>query len=510
MSLYKENDIGLLKDNIDKILDEVEDKKMLLLEPFPSEIKEISSIILQFVKDRKRKIYGGYAINLLIKDVDPRDAIYKEKENPDIDFYSPEPIKDLIDLCNIIYDKGFKFVRGYEAQHKETYSIRVNNHLYCDISYVPKNIYNKIPFKVIDGIYVIHPLWYTVDFLRMMTDPLTSYWRIEKHFERFYLIQKHYPFPHIEKPINVMFPKQEENQMRKLLDATHQFLEARETTITVGFYAYDHFLIESGIMKNNNGKSKKFKILEVPYYEIISTNFRDDSLLLISKLRSIDSELTKDINIVEHYPYFQFLGHSVHIYYQDILIAIVYHYNKKCLPYLKVPSNKYYKNQIIKGTSFINIGTFSLTLMYALMTLMKSRTDSDEDTKNLYYTFISHLLEMREYYFKRTGKNMLSDSLFKDFVLECKGHAITPEKERALLIESRKKKKQRLQFAYDPSESRIENDINYIFANSSGNPIKNPKNLKLTENTSEEEVPDVIETKENNNDEEEHENDNTE
>ena len=498
MSLYSKNDISLLKVNIDKILEEVEDKKMILIEPYATEIKEVNSLIIQFIKEKKRKIYGGYAINLLIKESDPRDAIYKEKENPDIDFYSPDPINDLVDLCNILYQKGFRFIRGYEAQHKETYSIRVNNHLYCDISYVPKNIYNKIPFKIINDIYVIHPYWYTIDFLRMMTDPVTSYWRIEKHFERFYYIQKHYPFPHIEKPINVLFPKDSENEMRKIFGTVHNFLEGRETTMTVGFYAYDHFLIESKILKNNISRNnnyspfKKFKILEVPYYEIISIDFREDALALVSKIKSSDIQYENNITVTEHYPYFQFLGHSAHIYYKDILIAIIYHYNKKCLPFLKVPSLTFSRNTINKGNNFINIGTFSLTLMYALMTLMKARTDNDNDTKDLYYTFISHLLEIREYYLKKNNKNMLSESIFKDFVLECKGHVMTPEKERALLIENRKKKNQRPIYAYDPSDGKKDTGAHYIFANSSGNPVKNSKNLKLMEEDNEE-LPDVIE-----------------
>lgn len=484
--IYKENDVALLKENINNILEQVEDKKGILLEPFISEIKEITNIILQFIRERKRKIYGGYAINLLIKNVNPQDAIYKDKENPDIDFYTPEPVKDLIDLCNILFDKGYKFVRGYEAQHKETYSIRVNNHLYCDLSYVPKNIYNKIPFKIIDELYIIHPNWYMIDFYRMLTDPLTSYWRIDKHFERFYLIQKYYPLAHIDKSIFFKFPKEDINLIFKSLDIIHNFLEENENTITIGIYAYNHFLVESGILKkdkNNRNKNKnKFNILQVPYYEIISTNYKNDCLNLISKLKA-ETDLTNNISVVEHYPFFQFNGYSAHIYYRDDLIAILYHYNNKCLPYIKVPSDKYLNKQIIKGNSFINIGTFPLTILYAFITVMKARTDDNIEVKDLYFTIISHLIEFRTYYFKKTGKNMLSDSLFKDFILDCKGQAITPEKERALIIESRKKKKQKILFAYDPAENKLENnDISYVFVNSSGNPIKNPKNLKLTEN----------------------------
>ncbi len=480
MSLYKDNDINILKNNIERILDEVEDKKMVLIEPFASEIRAINNIILDFIREKKRKLYGGFALNLLIKNEKPSDAIYKDKENPDIDFYSPEPIKDLIDLCNIIHQKEYKYVRGYEAQHKETYSIRVNNHLYCDISYVPKNIYVKIPYKEINSLMVISPVWYTIDFLRMMTDPLTSYWRIEKHFERFYKIQKYYPFPHIEKPINVEYPKEEKNNMKILFDIIYKFQENRDTTITVGFYAYNIFLRESTVLKSTNYKAKKFKNLDIPYYEIISTEFRDDCLELLSRLKN--SNIGNDIKVVEHYPYFQFLGHSAHIYYKDYLIAIVYHYNKKCLPYIQIPIEKSSENnkpKAITDKGYINMGTYSLTLLYCYASAMKARTQNDNDTKDLYYTMISHLLEMREYYFNKFKKNLLSDTMFKDFVLECKGYAMTPEKERGLLIEKRKKKNQRILFAYDPSDGIKDSDINYIFANSSGNPVKNNKNLKL-------------------------------
>ena len=33
-----------------------------------------------------------------------------------------------------------------EAIHKATYKLYVNHQAYCDISYVPMNIYKKIPY----------------------------------------------------------------------------------------------------------------------------------------------------------------------------------------------------------------------------------------------------------------------------------------------------------------------------------------------------------------------------
>ena len=141
MQLYNENDVKLIEEKIDAITDEIERKKQDIFEPKKKEILEVNKIVLDYIKENKRKIYGGYAQNKLIVSKNSKDAFYDEDDLPDIDFYSPEPIKDLINLCNLIYAKGHKPVEGREATHKETYSIFMNYTNVCDISYVPKNIY---------------------------------------------------------------------------------------------------------------------------------------------------------------------------------------------------------------------------------------------------------------------------------------------------------------------------------------------------------------------------------
>ena len=131
--LFTKDDVELMDKYIDELTKKAKKKKMVLIEPYEDEIKKVSSIILKYVRENKRKIYGGYALNLLIKEKSPDDAIYSEEDIPDIDFYSPDPLNDLVKICNLLYQSGFKPVRGSEALHKETYSIRVNTQLYCDI-----------------------------------------------------------------------------------------------------------------------------------------------------------------------------------------------------------------------------------------------------------------------------------------------------------------------------------------------------------------------------------------
>jgi hypothetical protein len=479
MSLYQQRDVSLLADNWESIMDNVEKQKYLMIEPKLEEIQDVHKIILTFVKTAKRKIYGGFALNLLVKSKEPKDAFYKPDKVPDIDFYSPEPIVDLMKICNILHEKGYKYVVGREALHQETYSISVNCLTYCDISYTPRNIYNKMPFKEVDGYTLIHPHFMTIDYLRMLTDPLISYWRIGndlKSFKRFFLLQKHFPLPYNNYPIDISGSTP---SLDSALNTIFKFLLDKRSIIIVGFYAYNYFLNSSGIIGNK--KNDKFKLLQIPYYELISTNYREDCLLLLELLNKNITINRNELKHAEFYPFFQFTGHSVEIYLGEDLIARIYNSNKKCIPYQDVPALEFKNNaeSIAIKKSNIRLAVFPFALLYTLIDIMRARTYGDEDTKNLYYTMASHLIEMRNNYFVTNKKTYLDDTIFREFVVHCVGETFHPDKQRKLLIESRKKQNKRYTFMYEPSDGVKEPIYTYVFANSSGNVINNPKNLRL-------------------------------
>ena len=98
----KNNKLNLVDDNIDKFKDyypemmkKVNKQKLDIIEPRISEVNSVYSLIKDFIISKKRKIYGGYALNLLIMQKNKSLAFYDESDTPDIDFYSPEPLKDL-------------------------------------------------------------------------------------------------------------------------------------------------------------------------------------------------------------------------------------------------------------------------------------------------------------------------------------------------------------------------------------------------------------------------------
>jgi hypothetical protein len=479
MSLYKPKDVELLLEKWDSIMSDVEQQKLKLLEPTLEEMKEVHAIILSFLKTTKRKLYGGFALNLLVKSQNENDAIYKPDKIPDIDFYSPEPLIDLIKLCNILHEKGYKSVVGREAMHQETYSISVNYCTYCDISYVPRAIYDRMPFKEENGLMVIHPHFMIIDYLRMMTDPLISYWRFEndlKTFKRYVLLQKYFPFPTNTAPVDISGSTPE---LDSVLVTIFKFICDRKSVVVLGFYAYNYFLKESTMLENN--KRDDIKILPIPYFEMVSAHYRDDCLELLELLKS-NITINKDlINHTEYYPFFQFTGHSVDIYLGDDLIARVYNNNNKCVPYIDVPAIDFSDEKLKPLTDTkVRLGTFPFVMLYGMITIMKARTNKDNGTKDLYYNLVSHLIEMRNVYFMKTKKTFLDDSVFKEFVVNCVGDTMQPDRQRKLLIESRKKQNKRYTFIYEPADGIKEPESNYVFANSSGNFINNPRNLRLS------------------------------
>jgi hypothetical protein len=142
----------------------------------------------------------------------------------------------------MFYNLGYSDVIGQEAQHEGTYKIFVNSVETCDISYVPKNIYNKIPFIEIDGYVYAHPHWAMIDYLRIFTDPMTSWeQKLEKRFRRLYLLQKHYPIYQTKKPTSFTFKETEKKEMISVINKIYRFCIDRPSIIVSGAYALNYF-----------------------------------------------------------------------------------------------------------------------------------------------------------------------------------------------------------------------------------------------------------------------------
>jgi hypothetical protein len=72
----------------------------------------VFNIILNYIKDNKKIIYGGFAIDTLIKYKNKDDVIYDDYDYKDIEIYTYEPLVDLKNICDLLHKKGYNNVLG--------------------------------------------------------------------------------------------------------------------------------------------------------------------------------------------------------------------------------------------------------------------------------------------------------------------------------------------------------------------------------------------------------------
>lgn len=486
------------KEEYPNLMKEIKTIKLKNFEPKLDEIQAVYKIITTYIKEKKLKIYGGYALNMMLKAKDPKKAIYNELdiETADIDFYSPNALDDLVNLCNKIYEAGYKPVIGSEAQHKETYSIFVNYRLYCDISYMPSNIYHKARFLQIDGFSVIHPWFMMIDYFRMFTDPMVSYWRLETHFERYLQIQQTYPLPLISKPL--IFPEYKDTGISESMNLLFDYITEKSTILMTGFYVYNYYLYDSGF----NKKNKSYDYINIPYLEAYSIDYTQDGLDILEFIKQMPTKLSEKIYHKEYYPFFNYYGYNFVVYYKDKSVSYpilyIYSNNKRCIPYKNVQYIKFDNlnktNPIVKSEKKINIGCFDHNILHTLIILAKVRVDDDNDWTDILYKYINGLVAFRNYYLENKKETIYSTSIYQGFVIDCMGETISPDREKRLLYEVRKKLGKTFIYKYDPSVSKSKG--NYVFQNSSGNEITNKAKLKLTKENLSKQLIDELESEE--------------
>ncbi|AYV79434.1 MAG: poxvirus poly(A) polymerase catalytic subunit-like protein, partial [Faunusvirus sp.] len=167
------------------LTDEVDTEDIKNNIPSQEERHEVMKIIANYIKQHKKIMYGGYALNNLLVARNPKDAIYDPKKiTYDIEFYSTKPLDDAIALVDILGKKGYKDVNCKSAMHPETFKLYANTFNYCDITYMPGPLFYNISTITEHGFRYIHPHVMLVDKLRVYNNPIDAYWRLCKEIPR--------------------------------------------------------------------------------------------------------------------------------------------------------------------------------------------------------------------------------------------------------------------------------------------------------------------------------------
>ena len=192
-------------------MDQVESKSKLYEnisienDPLYNESLNAIKIIKEFIKSRKLIIYGGTAIDFALRI--KGDKIYPDEllAIPDLDFYSPDSVKDAYDLCDILYTNGYKNVRAIVANYVRTMRVDIGqNHFLADISYVPPNIFKQLPYIEYEGMKCIAPIYQMIDMHNGFAFPYDNppreviFARWQKDTKRYNLLLKYYPISMVQ------------------------------------------------------------------------------------------------------------------------------------------------------------------------------------------------------------------------------------------------------------------------------------------------------------------------
>jgi len=482
MELYTKADIELVNDKLPDMIKTLDKMKADIYEPTKKETLEATKVVLDYVREHKRKIYGGTAQNQAIIMKNPADALYDEDHMPDIDIYTPDPINDMVKVCDLLHAKGFKSVVGMDAIHEETYKVFVNEANVLDLSYVPQIIYHNIPFFEHDKLIYVDPSFAYIDLYKMLTDPHFSAsfrWKDKKIFERIARIQTYYPFNKATAPLNDSYdvPKNLTNDITKINSIIYDYIRDSKSCIMIGQYAYNYLLEESGILNSPDRKQKsKYKLINTPFMQIVTTSYFSDAVNIYLTLKQKMD--TAKLSYKEYYPMWTFTGYNAVFYYDNFPILHITPHHKRCTPIREVPYRTY-----LNGISTTNpkhkviIGSFDFVLLMNMISLFRVKVNKQKEKYHYHNIMMSHLVEMRNYYLNKNKSTLLDDTIFKSFIIECIGEGIDPNREARQRRTEKYKKGKLVTFRYNPEEKKAPPD--FKFHNTSGNIIQKEKNYKL-------------------------------
>lgn len=353
-------------------------------------------IVRKFINKRGLKLYGGTAINAYLP---KEEKIYTDDQMPDYDFFSPDPWTDATSLADEFYNLGYKFCEAKAGFHKGTYKVFVNLWPVADITFMPKEDFDRIETKKIHGLNVVSPFKLIESMYKEFSEPFANPDRWPKVAVRQKLLEKW------TKPLASKFkcssnlfiqvgkePKVSE-LLATLLEATYKFIEKKKLMIRGGL-AYNTYLEIANASKR----------IQNTHYEVLSEKADKDIHDLQTVLLKIDPNLEIMVNYYAH----KELNDTEYSLYcvidgKEVLICSIIHLTS-CTPYKE-----------ILGRTVVSIDYLKYELYYDAV--FKHEKQDREDAK----CKIKYLDMVQNEYYKIKKITELDVSPFQRFITICKG-----------------------------------------------------------------------------------------
>ena len=372
-------------------------------------VDDIIKILEEFLRKKKLICYGGTAINNILP---PAVQFYdRDIDIPDYDFYSPNALSDSKELANIYLKNGYDEVEAKAGVHYGTFKVYVNFIPIADLTFLEKEIYNKLSDEAItiSGIRYCPPNFLRMNMYLELSRPMGDVSRWEKILKRLILLSKYYPIK-FKKTCNEIQYQRNINSLIKsnenIFEITRDILSRQDIVFFGGFAAS----LYSKYMDTNNPITKK-----IPDFDVLSENPENSAQMLIEELdmKGLSMELKDGIGEII----------PEHAIVKLNKIPIVFFYKPiACHSYniVKIGKNK------VKIATIDTILTFYLAFMYV----------------GLPYYNKDRLLCMAKLLFDVEAKNRLSQKgILKRFSINCYGHQKSLEEIRAIKSDNFKRLK---------------------------------------------------------------------
>lgn len=384
---FEECELAILRSAVDK-----NEKLMKYKEVNKPEIKEMISIVENFIRNKKLICYGGTAINNIL----PKEHQFYnyDIEIPDYDFFSTNPVEDAKELADIYAKKGFKEVEAKAGAHYGTYKVFVNFVPMADITYLHSDLFETLKrdsIKILD-IYYCAPNYLRMSMFLELSRPNGDISRWEKVLKRASLLNKYYPL-NIEQCKYNKFQRKFEGSEKHIDIINNTIKEVASQQQCVFFGGYANYLYSRYMKKN-----EKQQFTKHPDFDLLSTDAHDIALRIKEKLN--ENEITK-VKIVKHDGFMDLLKTHYEIIVNNDTVSFIYE-PIACHSYnvIKIKNVKY------RIASVDTMLSFYLLFIY----LNKSYYDVDR------------ILCMSQFLFDVQQKNRLKQrGLLRRFSITCYG-----------------------------------------------------------------------------------------
>lgn len=374
---------------IDDLSKQVHDGELLNIKcnvPTLNEMVTMNQIVEAYLKKHKRIIYGGTAIEALLR---LKGYKYREDKLIDYDFYSDQYNKDSIAIANELFKKNYKYVRRISAIHAQTYRIGAEfaSDFIADVTYLPPKVYSILPTININNILYTDPQFIKIDMYNSITTPNFSVFRWEKSYKRLIALEKEYPISKskLTKPKQLPDP---------IPGAVHTLIQDRiltfgTDTLVAGDYAYNQYVPDSPV--------------PIAVYEMYTTRtdtLTSDFIKLLKKYKPTSKK---------YYPYLEIFPGSVSIFIdsQKTPIITLYDIGEICIGPKKINN--------------INVITYhyQLRFLYSKYNVEGIFNKSKLD-KSKYSYMIQSILDTAEKYNKKNSLTGIEASNpYQIFQIDC-------------------------------------------------------------------------------------------